>query len=230
MNDGPISRVQHALRETLDQATFDFEWFVGTREGVSIGGAGTGYCDLSVPLVATELVLDVLPDADGDIVTVRGFFAGESLYQRVGGDDPEWVELEVHGVGVTPVAAVHWLTGVVDARPTGPDSFAVEIDLDRAVRYSPAELRDTIRLGLEENHAGLSRLRVPAALSLGETGLVAKLDVEIPGLQDPDPGLSLPPRLVTLELRPTGRRHIELPVADTRMRVQDFIDDLLRDD
>ncbi|GII93334.1 hypothetical protein [Sinosporangium siamense] len=233
MTIDPISKIQTALEKTLKHGTFNFDWFVGTREGVSIGGSGTGYMDLAVPAIATSMVLDVLPDKGGDIVTMPSFYSGTSIYQRVNDDPVEWVEIDVHGLGVTPVAPLYWLYGIADAttRPadTATRSIDVDIDFAKAVRDSPPGIGSSIGEGIEESHPGLSHERAHGKVVLSPDGYISTIEVDVPGVASFDPGLALPPRLVTLDLRPTTRRPIELPATNVHLSVQQFIDTLLGD-
>ncbi|SDI26090.1 hypothetical protein SAMN05421505_1419 [Sinosporangium album] len=233
MTTNQIGKIQTALGKTLKHGTFNFDWFVGTREGVSLGGSGNGYMDLAIPAVATSMVLDVLSEEGGDIVTMPGFFSHQSVFQRVSEEPVQWVEIEVHGIGVTPVAPLYWLYGVTSAteRTAGPATRSIEIDVDfaKVVHDSPPSLGTTLKEGLEENHPGLSRQRATGKVTISPDGFVNTVEVEIPGLDAPDPELSLPPRLVTLDLRPTTRRPIKLPETDVHLSVQEFIDTLLGD-
>ncbi|GIF46103.1 hypothetical protein DFJ67_6249 [Asanoa ferruginea] len=208
--------IRPALDRTIDQATFTFDYLATDDLVAGLSSTTRGYCDLSGPVVAAEIITDLHLDGLARVVRSRTFTHGTTLFQQAS-DDGDWVALDSHGVGSTALAALYWLYGVESAT-AGADGFAVTISFPRLLTSAPEAVRATLREGLRETRPDLLDADATGTVQLGG-GLVLGLTLDLP----PDPVLDHPPLQVRLALRPTPRRAVDFPIPSARMSAEAFL-------
>ena len=225
-----IPFVLSALKRTIKQETYEFEHFLTAREDNEISMVTRGYVDFAAPLVAAEMIMDVVPESESadDVVRMWTFLFRKTIYQRASVDQDEWVSLDSHGIGASPLAVLYWLYGLREVTETDrAGRYKFILDFERACRTAPEAEAESLRKGLHETRTDLLGASADGYLDITEAGIISYLEIVLPAYEGPNLALNQPQSLVTLALTPTMRRSVELPETDVPMNADAFMKELL---
>ncbi|WP_337062397.1 hypothetical protein [Kineococcus sp. G2] len=201
MIDAP-SAVRAAVDRTLDAAVLAFESTYEVLGPPRFRGGGTGCCDLTVPVVRSEVTFDP-GEMPGPSTSQPFVLHGRTLWMRLPG--AEWEPVPVRGLAASDLVPLLWLRGTTSAaeRPGEPGRYDVEADVATAAANSGPDLAASLR---EDALADppVDRLRGSVLVGDGGAGIVREVDLVLLGETT---------QRMTLRLERTERCDVEVPVA-----------------